>query len=132
MKYNPLVTLGPYDECGKLDVFRIWSETVNEARAKPLIVKFMDQYDLPIFVSTPRGKDAINAFFQAKYGMFTCYDSVHHIGRVEYDPELITYWERQPKKIKNTWYLAVLFALANGAMSWEDIAPYKKTFKEGE
>jgi len=27
--------------------------------------------------------------------MFTCVDSTYHVGKVDFDPELIFYWERQ-------------------------------------
>ena len=39
----------------------------------------------------------LNAFFQAKYGMFTCYDSIFSFGGIDFDPELIHYWERSSK-----------------------------------
>jgi hypothetical protein len=51
MGYNPEVFLGPYDECGKIDIFGIWNSSVKEKAVAPLIAALMDQYDLPIFVN---------------------------------------------------------------------------------
>jgi hypothetical protein len=59
----------------------------------------MDHYELPMYYSIGNSKELLNSFFQAKYGLFTCYDSVHHNGRVNYDPELIEYWERKRKYV---------------------------------
>ena len=57
----------------------------------------MEHYDLPIFVNIGRSREATNAFFQAKYGFFTCFDSVYHLGVIDFDPELVAHWERQKK-----------------------------------
>lgn len=42
MRYNPIVFLGPYDECGKIDIFKTWKEKVNESKPRKLIHKFID------------------------------------------------------------------------------------------
>lgn len=77
-----------------MDPFRIWNEYVNEKRVSPAVEKLMDNYDLPLFVNIARSRECTNVFFQAKYGMFTCYDSNYRLGRVDFDPDFITYWER--------------------------------------
>ena len=64
--------------------------------------------------------------------MFTCYDSIHGIGNIDFDPDLIAYWERQPQEIKYIWYMANLYAIAIGKLRWEDLEPYRKDYKQGE
>eukprot|EP00347_Sterkiella_histriomuscorum_P004491 403360262 len=128
--YNPAVFLGPEDECGQMDPFRFWKEYVDERKLKPAIDKLMDHYELPMFVNIGKSKESTNAFFQAKYGMFTCYESNEHFGRVDFDPEFIIYWERQRKNVKNIWYMAMIYAISSGRVTKEDLEPYKKDFKK--
>lgn len=78
--YNPLVMLGPQDECGSMDPFGIWNEYVNEKKLKPAVDKLMEHYDLPLFVNVGKSRESTNAFFQAKYGLFTCYESNYRFG----------------------------------------------------
>lgn len=94
LRYNKVVFLGVQDECGAMDVFRVWHDHVNEKRATLTVEKLMENYELPIFVNVGRSRESINAFFQAKYGLFTCFDSIYHFGAIDFDPELIAYWER--------------------------------------
>ena len=37
LRYNALVFLGPDDECGKIDIFKIWHEKVDEKKAKYMV-----------------------------------------------------------------------------------------------
>jgi len=90
----------------------------------------MDHYDLPIFMAIGNSQKFLNTFFMAKYGVFTCYDAVHHIGLVPFDYELITFWERKHGNIKYIWYLAMLYALNQGGITAKDLAPYRKSYKE--
>ncbi len=75
-------------------MFRIWNEQVSERKSAAVVAKLMEHFNLPIFVNIGRSEEVVNAFFQAKYGFFTCFDSAYSIGRVNFDIELITYWER--------------------------------------
>jgi hypothetical protein len=44
MTYNKTVFLGPYDECGKIDIFQIWHEHVHEKKAKRMVEALIDHY----------------------------------------------------------------------------------------
>ena len=74
----------------------------------------------------------LNAFFQAKYGMFYCYDNNKLYGLIDYDPTLIQRWERNPKNLKKTWNLAVMAAVSDKAITFDDLEGYRrKDFRKG-
>lgn len=53
-RYNRAVFAGPYDECGSIDVFGIYKESVNEKRAHKYVKFLLDHYDFPLWHS-PQG-----------------------------------------------------------------------------
>lgn len=53
--------------------------------------------------------------------MFYCYDSFKKLGLIDYDPTLITTWEKNPKQLKVTWTLAVVCALNANAITIDDL-----------
>lgn len=53
-RHNKYAFAGPYDECGRLDVFQIWKDNVKEKRSKQYIEQLMDHYDFPLHDS-PKG-----------------------------------------------------------------------------
>lgn len=75
-RHNKYAFAGPYDECGRLDVFGIWKKRVNEKKAKDIVELLMDHYDLPLHLAPLGLEDQLNTFYQAKYGMFTCHDTL--------------------------------------------------------
>ena len=81
-----------------VDVFGIWNETVKEAKAKKVVSLLKKHYDIPLFEPpTKASTRCINSFYQAKYSMFTCLDSVNYVGYIDIDPALVGYWERNPE-----------------------------------
>ena len=81
-RHNKYAFAGPYDECGRLYVFGIWKDNVKQKKAKHYIDALVDQYDF-VLHDTPKGMtESINSVYQAKYGMFTCHDTVQIIGKV--------------------------------------------------
>ena len=99
----------------------IWDKYVTESDYLKDVNHFIDHYDIPPFEAPAGAQSTINAFFQAKYGMFYCYDSFIKMGLIEYDPTLISAWERNPKQLKLTWTLAVLCALNANSISIEEL-----------
>ena len=58
-----------------MDPFIFWDKNVNEKQCANDVNIFMDHYEIPAFETPNSSADtAINAFFQAKYGMFYCKD----------------------------------------------------------
>ncbi len=91
----------------------------------------MDQYDLPVH-HAPQGMESeINKFYQAKFGMFTCHDTLARIGGVRYAEDLIDYWVRNKDDQKYTWYLAIAFVLSE-KHNFGLLDQYKKTYKESK
>ncbi len=88
----------------------------------------MDQYSIDTFIcpgTTPNTQIFINQFIAAKYGLFTCFDSVQSWGSNPIDHELLQTWEK-PKKLKRTWNFAVMSAVFNNQLTWEELEPYRK------
>jgi hypothetical protein len=63
MRYNRRAFEGPYDECGKVDVFEIWKNNVKEKRARSYVSKLMEHYDFPIYHSPPGMEKDLNTFY---------------------------------------------------------------------
>jgi len=75
-RHNKYAFAGPYDECGRIDVFGIWKDNVKEKKAKAYLNILTDHYDFPLHYSPKGMSDSINLFYQGKYGMFTCHDTL--------------------------------------------------------
>ncbi len=87
---------GVFDGCGKVYPFINWDKHVHSKKYAKDLQHFMDHYDVPPFEAPASAQTSLNKFFQAKYGLFYCYDSDKLYGIVKYDPMLIAYWERNP------------------------------------
>lgn len=121
---------GPQDECGSVDVFGIYKRNIDEKRSAPFVNILMDHFDFPIY-HAPRGlEEGINTFYQAKYGMFTCHDASNHIGLTRFEPEFVQFWQRKEADRNFTWNLAVAYAISSSKITWDDLKPYKKSFRE--
>lgn len=79
-------------------MFGIWKKRVNEKKGKDIVELLMDQYDLPLHIAPLGLDDAINTFYQAKYGMFTCHDTLQRIGKVRHAEDLIDFWIRNKEE----------------------------------
>ena len=67
---------------------------------------------------------ALNKYFQAKYGLFTCYDARMKYGMIELDAALIERYEK-PSKLRRVWSLAVMSCLYNKTLTWEEMEQYR-------
>ena len=126
------VGAGVLKKCGKMNPFIVWEKHVNERKLQPDLSIFMDHYDIPSFDGPPSAQKAVNAFFQAKYGMFYCHDQSKKFGLVEYYPSLVQHLERNPRQLKRTWNLAILTALSNKQISFEELKGYEKDYQKGK
>lgn len=121
-RHNKYAFAGPYDECGQCDVFGIWKKNVNEKKGKQYVDLLMEHYDIPAH-NTPIGMDyGLNLFYQGKYGMFTCHDTVHRFGGVRYPEDLIDFWIRNKADQQYTWYLAVAYVMSERKYKWGKLA----------
>jgi len=73
----------------------------------------------------------INKFYQAKFGMFTCHDTLARIGGVRYAEDLIDHWIRNKEEQKYTWYLAIAFVLSE-KRNYHLLEKYKKDYRESK
>lgn len=62
--------------------------------------------------------------------MFTCHDLNHCIGQARYDADLVNYWNKILKDKKETWYLAIGYAVSNGKIKLNDLKDFKKNYRE--
>ena len=68
---------------------------MDESKARSIVQLLQAHYEVPLFEApTAASTKAINSFYQAKYMMFTCFDSVNYVGDIDIEPTLISYWER--------------------------------------
>ena len=51
-------------------------------------------------------------YWQAKYGLFTCYDMAKRWGMTKYDENLIERWER-PRELHKQWNLSCMSAIVH-------------------
>lgn len=131
-RHNKYAFAGPYDECGRIDVFGIWKKKVNEKKSKEFVELLMDQYDLPVH-QAPKGlEQGLNKFYQAKYGMFTCHDTLARIGHVRYAEDLIDFWVKNKEEQRYTWYLAVAFVMSEGKNKWDALKEFKKDYTQSK
>ena len=94
---NKKVYNGEFDKCGKLAPFYIWKRYIDESECDDDVKLFMDQYKIDPFVVPNGAEEAVNRYFQAKYGLFTCQDSEDRYGNMQIDPLLIQKWEVNEK-----------------------------------
>ena len=97
-RHNKYAFEGPYDECGRIDVFNKWKSNVDEKKGKEYVYRLMDHYDIKTHYAPLGMEQELNKFYQAKYGMFTCHDNIHKIGHVRYAEDLIDYWIRSKEE----------------------------------
>ena len=65
--------------------------------------------------------------------MFYCYDNNKLYGLIDYDPSLIQRWERNEKNLKRTWNLAILSAINEKDITYDDLEVYrKKDFRQSK
>ena len=91
----------------------------------------MDQYNIETFY-IPGGskcKRFINGFFHSRYGLFTCYDGKTKHGMFDLDTALIERYEK-PKELKRMWNLALISALAEKKLKWEEIEQYRVDYSK--
>lgn len=88
---------GIFDNCGKINPFEYWNSYNYEKKAAPDLEVFMNHYDIKPFHGPPKAASVVNSFFQTKYGMFTCYGLKKDLGKIPYDPTLLTTWERDER-----------------------------------
>ena len=132
-RHNKIAFAGPYDECGRIDVFGIWKQSVKEKKSKDYVEALMDHYDIPVHYAPQGMESEINKFYQAKFGMFTCHDTLARIGGVRYAEDLIDYWVRNKEDQKWTWYLAIGYVLSEkGGKKHDLLKAHKKGYRESQ
>jgi hypothetical protein len=106
---------------------------IDERQFEESIDLFMDQYEIDVFqnVGTGKATRALNQFFSAKYGLFTCYDAKVKWGLINIDPGLIERWER-PDRLKKTWYLAIMSLITSKQVSWEQMEAYRVPYTKSK
>ncbi len=57
---------------------------------------FMEHYEMRSFDGPSKADNDIACFFQAKYSMFYCTQRDRLMGHFDFDPSIITNWERNP------------------------------------
>ena len=62
--------------------------------------------------------------------MFYCYDNSMRYGLIDYDPSLISHWERSRVKLKKTWNMAVMAAISDRRITYFDLKIYEQKFKK--
>ena len=130
---NTQVFDGVFDRCGKMNPFELWNRAVNQATYDADLDLFMNHYDVPAFQGPAQAEMTLNAFFQAKYGIFYCYDNNKLYGLIDYDPSLIQKWERNDKNLRRTWNLAILSAINEKDITYDDLEVYrKKDFRQSK
>jgi hypothetical protein len=126
---NKKVYNGEFDQCGKLAPFYIWKRYIDETEFEDDVKLFMDQYKIDPFVVPIGAEDAVNRFFQAKYGLFTCQELDDNL---VIDPLLIQRWEVTDKQLRRTWNLAILSAIKEGDLKIETLGQYRNNFKDSK
>jgi hypothetical protein len=130
-RHNKYAFAGPYDECGRFDVFEIWKKNVKEQKAKNFVQLFTDHYEVPLHDAPNSMRKSLNTFYQGRYGIFTCHDTLQRIGEVRYAEDLIDYWQKNKDDQLYTWNVALAYSIsAKGAFNWEVLNDYKKNYRE--
>ncbi|CDW84451.1 UNKNOWN [Stylonychia lemnae] len=118
-------------KCGQMNPFIVYEKYINEKKLSPEVFLFMDHYDIPLFEAPDKAKIAINAFFQAKYGMFYCKNNAKRNMYPDYQPFLIMNFEKNPKQLQKTWTIAIMSALADQSIEYDDLKKYERNFEQG-
>eukprot|EP00347_Sterkiella_histriomuscorum_P012615 403367889 len=141
-KYQCLVTqkcVGNYYEmcdnvfqnCGIMNPFVVWEKYVRERQIGKDVNIFMEHYDIPVFDAPENARTSINAFFQAKYGMFYCQDNSKRDIYPDYSPTIIQMFEKSQKQMKRTWSMAIMAALVDNTITFEDLQKYENNYTKG-
>jgi hypothetical protein len=78
----------------KVPKFHFWKKNFNEKQVRDDVLKFMDLYDID-FMEYPNGKShVINMYYQAKYGLWTCSDTMMWQGKFPPELGLVNHWEK--------------------------------------
>ena len=99
---------------------------------------FMELFDYATF-ENPKGSNVqfeMNCYWQAKYGLFTCYDSWGKWGLIKFNANLIERWEK-PRDLHRQWMMACMSWMYNnfrrtgelkGAIDYRESKEYKKLY----
>jgi hypothetical protein len=75
---------------------------------------------------------SINRFIMARYGLFLCYDDLVAWGEHKYLPNIIKRFEKNDIKVKELWYQALMYAISDGVLTWEEMEKYRKHHKQSK
>jgi hypothetical protein len=78
-----------------------------------------------------KARDGVNAVYQAKYGLFTCYGAHVHVGQANFDTLLISQWEPKESQQVNMWYTAIASAIKGGHISLPDLEQFRIRYPRG-
>lgn len=109
-----------------MNPFIEWEKRVKEKNIGKELKIFMEHYDIPLFKAPEKAKVSINAFFHAKYGMFYCQDFSRRDNYPDYHPVYMNMYEKSSKQQKRTWTMAVMAAIVDGTITYDDLKPYEK------
>ena len=51
-------------------------------------------------------------------------DSEAYLGEIDINPSMVSFWERDPKNMRATWYLSIAYAIKAGQLTFEDLRKY--------
>lgn len=122
--------------CNEVDVFNYWSKSVNEQKGSSIVSELRKYYEISMWSQPAPLKEAavqaIQYFYHGKYCLFTCFDSESYKGQIELDPDIFNSWDNSYESLKHTWYLSVAYALSVGALTFEDLEPYKVSYQDSK
>jgi hypothetical protein len=109
-----------------------WNKHIDDSKFTESQELFADMYAVPCYEVPPGHKATLflNKYYQSRYGMFTCHGSKQKYGFVPFHLGLIEQWEK-PKDAKRQWDISIMSCLVNGAITWDDLKKYKKTYRDG-
>ena len=59
-------------------------------------------------------------------------DSEAYLGEIDINPSMVSFWERDPKNMRATWYLSIAYAIKAGQLTFEDLRKYRKDYRESK
>ena len=59
-------------------------------------------------------------------------DSEAYLGEIEINPSMVSFWERDPRSIRATWYLSIAYAIKAGELTFDDLRKYRKDYRESK
>ena len=59
-------------------------------------------------------------------------DSEVYLGEIEINPSMVSFWERDPRSIRATWYLSIAYAIKAGELTFDDLRKYRKDYRESK